>query len=128
VSYSVNFYGHKDLSTPDEVEAFEREVIDKVTAFATTLPGLGGGTINTTTQAQVVLQASDGTEPTNPDGSPVAHADDPATVEASDTPHETEDEFRANVEKSLSGLTDTVETLAGIVAQIAAKDGANPPA
>jgi hypothetical protein len=71
MSYSVTIHGHSDLDTPDEVQAFELDVIDRVTKFAATLPGCGGGTVNTTTQAQAVLPASDGAEPTNADGSPI---------------------------------------------------------
>ena len=70
MSYSVNFYGNKDFDSQEEIEAFEKDVIEKVTAFANSLPGLSGGTVNTTSQPQTVLHASDGAA-TNPDGSPV---------------------------------------------------------
>lgn len=79
MSYSVNLYGHKDFETPAEVEAFEKDVIQRVTEFAHSLPGLGGGTINTLTQPQTVLQASDGAA-TQPDGSPVVVPEPPPEV------------------------------------------------
>lgn len=71
MSYSINLYGHKDFESAAEVEAFEKDVIQRVTDFAHSLPGLGGGTINTSTQAQAVLQPSDEAAASNPDGSPV---------------------------------------------------------
>jgi hypothetical protein len=78
MSYSVNFYGHKDFESAAEVEAFEKDVIQRVTDFVHSLPGVGGGTINTSTQAQAVLQASDEAVATKPDGSPPAVEEVPA--------------------------------------------------
>lgn len=82
MSYSVNLYGHKDFESAEEVEAFERDVIDKVTQFAHSLPGLGGGTVNTSSQPQHVIQPSDEAQATNPDGSP-ANPTDPDDEENS---------------------------------------------
>lgn len=75
MSYSVNLYGHKDFESAAETEAFEREVIQRVTDFAHSLPGLSGGTINTGSQPQEVLQASDGAAPTGPTGAPLIAPD-----------------------------------------------------
>lgn len=69
LSYNVNIWGHKDLETEDELIAFEQDVIAKVKEFAASLPGMGGGYVNTHSQPQEVLPASDGAA-TNPDGSP----------------------------------------------------------
>lgn len=74
MSYNVSLWGHKEFDTAEEVEAFERDVIDKVKAFAASLPGMGGGYVNTHSQAQEVLPASDGAA-TNEDGSPVEEPD-----------------------------------------------------
>lgn len=72
MAYSVTIHGHSDFDTAEEVAAFELDVIERVKEFAASLPGCGGGTVNTTSQAQTVLPASDGAEPTNADGSPTA--------------------------------------------------------
>lgn len=66
MSWSVNLYGHHDLEGDALAEA-EKEFAAKVKEFAATLPGLGGGTINTQTQEQVVLQPSEPDTETAPD-------------------------------------------------------------
>jgi hypothetical protein len=136
MSYSVTLYGHKDFETAEETDAFELDVIDRVKAFAESLPGLGGGTINTQSQEQVVLQASDGTA-TAPDGSPIVPADARAETEtdAPDVARETDDDFRSHVETTLDSLseavntlTESLKTLAGNAAGDAAKGNKTPSA
>lgn len=57
MSYSVNFYGVIEGGTADD----DLKVIEAVDAFVKTLPGVQGGTINSDSHPQVVLQASSGT-------------------------------------------------------------------
>lgn len=83
---SATFMVHKDFDTAEEVAAFEQETIDKIKAFAESLPGFGGGTVNAQTQPQTVLQASDGGATANgPTGPTTANTSNAEVTVTSDS-------------------------------------------